>query len=154
MAQKPKYRIGIVAIVVLVAIAFIADLIGLIPLAKDITASVFWIGAGIYFWIKGMGIFNGKKLAAVAISWIASLIPVIQELPIEVTAGIIAVILITRVEDKTGVSVLKPLSEGKQIASARTMLNHNGRREPIPRQQLNEKDGVREPEKGAELAPQ
>lgn len=154
MAQKPKYRIGVVAIVILVAIAFIADIIGLIPLAKDITASVFWIGTGVYFWMKGMGIFNGKKLAAVAISWIASLIPVIQELPIEITAGIIAVILITRVEDKTGISVLKPLSEGKQIASAKTMLNFNGRREPPPRQQLNEKEGVREPEKDAELVPQ
>jgi hypothetical protein len=43
MVNKPKYRIGTAMVVILIALAFIADLIGLIPFAKDITASLFWI---------------------------------------------------------------------------------------------------------------
>ena len=47
-----------------------------------------------------MGLFNGRKLAVVAISWISSMIPVIQEVPLELVAGIIVIIVITRVEEK------------------------------------------------------
>jgi hypothetical protein len=119
-------------------------------LQKILRPHCFGYFSALYGWTKGLGLFNGRKLAAMAISWVASLIPVVQELPIEVTAGIIAIILITRIEDKAGVSVIKPLSQGKQIGSAKTMLNFNGRREPRPREPLNggEGAGVRAPNGG------
>lgn len=138
--KKPKYRIGTVAIIILVFFAIIADGLGMIPFVKDFTASIFFVCASVYFWMKGMGILNGKKLAAMAISWIASMIPIIQEIPLEVTAGIIAIILITRIEDKTGISVTKPLSQGKKIASPKSMMNFAGRREPPPRIPSNQGD--------------
>ncbi len=121
-------------IVILVISAFIADLIGLIPFAKDFTASIFWVVVSAYFWIKGMGIFNGRKLAAMAISWIASIIPFIQEIPLEIVAGIVAIIIITRIEDKTGISVTKPLTKG--VTQPR-----------LKRIPLNNKPGIRPPRK-------
>jgi hypothetical protein len=129
---------------VLIFLAFAADLVGMIPFVQNFTATIFWLCAGIYFYLKGMGILNGKKLAAIAISWVASMIPILQSLPIEVTAGIIAVIFITRVEDKTGVSVLKPMSQGKAVPGLHT-LNLNGRREPPQKTPLNQSE-TRQPQ--------
>ncbi len=81
-------------------LALICDILGLIPFVKDVLGTIFWICASIYFWMIGMGLFNGRKLAVVAISWISSMIPVIQEVPLELVAGIIVIIVITRVEEK------------------------------------------------------
>ncbi len=107
-----KYRISTVMTVILVFFAVCADLIGLIPFAKDVTATLFWGVTSIYFYTQGMGLFSGKKLAVMSVSWVVSLIPVLQEIPAEVTAGILAIIFITRVEDKTGISVVKPMTKG------------------------------------------
>ena len=122
-----------VAIMLFVAFAILADVIGLIPFAKDFTATIFWGISSFILWKKGLGMFNGKKLGAMAFSWIAGLIPIIQELPIEITGGIIAVIWLSRIEERTGVSLLKPLEGGvNRIPPARSFLNNGGRRESLP----------------------
>lgn len=108
---KTKYRISAGMSVLLIAFAVICDLFSLIPFIGDIFGSIFWIIVGIYFWTKGMGILNGRKLAVTAISFVAEMIPVVQELPM-LLAGIIAMLFIIRVEDKTGKSLIKPMSKG------------------------------------------
>ena len=135
-----KHRIGTIAVFIFVGCALIADLIGLIPFAKDFTATIFW-GVSMYaLHKKGVSAFNGSKLGAMVISWAAGMIPVIQELPIEITAGIVAIIFISRLEERTGLKT-------------RGSLNSGGRREPEqdPESRRNQNfrpavlDGVRAP---------
>ncbi len=130
--------------IVLVIFALICDLIGLIPLAKDITATIFWGIASLYFWKQGMGLFNGKKLATMAISWVSGMIPGLQELPVELTAGIIAIFLITRAEEETGLSLLDPMKKGIKPAA----LYKDGKRLPPPKQELNS-GGARQPQENS-----
>ena len=132
MEEKKKYRIGIMASIVLVISALIADLLGIIPFVQYISAPIFWIIASIYFWSKGMGLLNGKKLASASVSWLISVIPALQMIPLEIVGGIIAIIIITRIEDRTGISLLKPLSKG--IRPPR-----------LEKNPLNAKEGIRPP---------
>jgi hypothetical protein len=151
MEEKPKHKIGLVAMIILTVLAIVFDLLGLIPIVKDIEAPIFWAIAGIYFWTKGMGIFNGRKLAAVLASFITSIIPVVQELPVELTLGIIAIFIMTRVEEKTGISAssLAGAKSGKitdvagavvRAPEARKPLNQGGQR--LPPSQPLEDEGV------------
>ncbi len=108
---KTKYRVSMPMSVLLMGFATVCDLLSLIPFVGDAVGPIFWIIVGIYFWTKGMGILNGRKLAVAVISFVAELIPVVQELPM-LLAGIIAMLFIIRVEDKTGKSFVKPMSKG------------------------------------------
>ena len=140
--QKPKkHRIGMLAIVVFVVAAIICDLIGLIPFAKNATATVFWGISSFAMWKMGLGIFNGRKVAIMAVSWVSSMIPFIQEIPIEITAGIIAIIIVSRIEEKTGISALSLMNKGimpgplnargsRLPASPKLPLNEGGQRQP------------------------
>lgn len=111
--KKPKvnYRIGMFSSVVLICIAGFFDILTLIPGLGDILGIVFWTIASVYLYTKGVGMFSGKKIATSAISFVVELIPAIQALP-ALTAGIIAVLLIIRIEDKTGMSIVKPMKKG------------------------------------------
>lgn len=111
--------------------ATVGDLISLIPLAGDIVSPIFWGILGLYFYTKGMGFFNGRRLAVAAISFVAEMIPALQELPF-LLAGVIAVLFMIRVEDKTGLSLIKPMTKG--VTPAR-----------LERNPLNGKPGVRPP---------
>ena len=135
MESGTKYRIGTFAIILLVIFALICDLIGLIPFAKDIVGIIFWLIADVYLWKAKVGLFNGKTLAAEGVSLLTSLVPVIQELPVELTAGIVAIIFITRFEDKTGIKMLgigagSLNSSGTRLAQPATPLNSGGMRIP------------------------
>ena len=134
--KSTKHRIGTIAIILFIVAALICDLIGLIPFAKDFTATIFWAISSFVLWRKGLEIFNGRKVAVMAISWVSSMIPVIQELPIELTAGIIAIIIITRAEEKTGVNVLSSMNKGVMPAP----LNAGGARLPPSQAPLNAND--------------
>jgi hypothetical protein len=141
MATSPRaHKIGTFSIFILVGGAVLADLVGLIPLFKDITDPIFWILASIYMWHLGLGLLNGRKLAITAVSFVAGMIPVIQEFP-ELTAGIVAIIIVTRLEEKADISSMSPLSKG-ELAGAKTALagaqqaqalNQDGRRNPNTR---------------------
>jgi len=154
MEQQKKHRIGSFAIIVLVFLALICDLLGLIPFVKDFLGTIFWFCASIYFWKIGMGLFNGRKLAAMAISWVSGLIPIIQEIPLELVAGIVAIIIITRIEEKTGMSITSKSAIGKlprqqTLQSASSVpLNNNGYREPVSNQIPLNQEGFRLPNGG------
>ncbi len=126
-----KYRISIVSAILLVLFAGFFDILSLIPFVGDFVGPLFWVVASLYFWKIGLGIVNGRRLAVGLISMIAELIPVVQEFP-SLMVGISAVIIMTRIEDKTGLS-LNPLKKP-------------GVTEPrIQRQPLNSQEGVRPP---------
>lgn len=120
------------AFVLLVILALMFDLAGLIPGVETITAPIFWGIAGAYMWYKGMGLWSGRLLATELISLGTSIIPGIQALP-GLTAGITAVFLLTRVEEKSGLNISSAVS-GKGIKKplGRNPLNHNGVRLPRP----------------------
>jgi hypothetical protein len=135
--QKTKYRIGTVAVILLIVTAVIADLITLIPIAGDIVGPLYWIIVSVYLWKAGLGFVNGRRLAVEAISIVAELIPVVQELP-AILAGVIAIIIMTRIEDRTGIS-LNPLKK-KGVTPPR-----------MSRQPLNSTPGVRPPRQSQEI---
>ncbi len=101
---RRESKISNLVAVILVFLAIIADLLSLIPFVGTVIGPIFWFAMGLYFWNIGMGIINGKRLATGAISIIGEIIPIIQSLP-TITVGIIAIIIMTRIEEKTGVSV-------------------------------------------------
>lgn len=118
-------------------LAFIGDMIGIFPFLQGFIATIFWFIVGVYFWMKGMGIVNGKRLAAAGVSWLISWAPVLQSIPLEMALGIIAVFVITRIEEKTGISITS-LVGGKGIK------NLNGVRAPQKPRPLNQ-SGIRLP---------
>ncbi|MDB5238822.1 MAG: hypothetical protein JWO00_157 [Candidatus Parcubacteria bacterium] len=118
-------RIGNGMAAVLMLFATVAELLTLIPFAGAIVGPLFWIGAGIYLWHKGCGFLKVGRLVTEAISFIAEMIPVVQELP-TIIVGMAIVIALIRLEDKTGVSVMKRFG-GKQ---GRVPLNAGGVRRP------------------------
>ena len=109
--NKTQYRISMGMSVLLIALAGIFDLATTIPLVGTVMGPVFWIIVGLYLWTKGMGIINGRRLAASGTSFVAELIPGAQALPTLVVATIVILVII-RIEDKTGLSVVKPLKKG------------------------------------------
>lgn len=109
--KETKYRIGMGMSIFLICFAGLFDLISLIPGAGTILGPIFWIIIGIYLWTKGMGIINGKRLVTGGLSLVAEIVPVVQELP-ALVAGIIIVLLIIRIEDRTGLSIVKPIQKG------------------------------------------
>lgn len=102
--NKIEHKIANLSALILTFGAALADLASLIPFVGTVVGPIFWIAVSIYFWTIGMGIISGRRLATGLISAVAELIPGVQALP-TITVGIIAVILMTRIEEKTGISV-------------------------------------------------
>lgn len=116
--------------IVLVFCAGIFDLATLIPFVGIIMGPIFWAIAGVYLWAKGVGMFGWKKLATSVISLIAEAIPAIQALPM-LTVGIVVILILIRIEDKTGKSLIKPVKAGVTLPRLRRApKNENGVRRP------------------------
>jgi hypothetical protein len=134
---KPKPKISTLGWFWLLFLASVADLLSLIPFVGAVSSPIFWAYAGYYFWKKGMGFINGKRIATGVLSIVAEAIPVLQALPFAI-AGIAIIFLITKIEEKTGISIApvvggkKPLNaEGMRRAVAKpSPLNQNGVRMP------------------------
>ena len=151
-------RIGNGMAILLVSIAGIFDLFSLIPIVGDIVGPIFWISFSIYLWRVGCGFLNTKRLATEIVSFFVELIPGFQALPTIFICTII-IILFVRIEERTGLSVMKSFAAGdkkpfqdasNQIAEdlqyqelQERAANENGRREPGP--DINDIAGVRNP---------
>ncbi|MBP6868651.1 MAG: hypothetical protein KBC16_00895 [Candidatus Pacebacteria bacterium] len=123
---EKKPRIGLLTALALVLVALIFDggqfLVGLIPFLDIVLLPIVGITASIVFWIWFMlidpSLMSGAKafknqLAMAGMS-IATVIPFLDMLP-EITAGVVAVILISRAEDM-GLSVSDLIKTGLNIA--------------------------------------
>ncbi len=116
-------RIGNGMAACLLLVALIADAFTLIPVVGDFIGPIFWVCMSVFLWAKGFGFLRLGRIVTEAISTVAEMIPVIQELP-TIVVGMIIIIVLIRIEDKTGKSLLKPMSKGKMP------LNVNGMRRP------------------------
>jgi len=139
---KVKYRMGKAGMAFWMGAAIIADLITLIPFAGDIVGPLFWICVSIYLWKIGCGLLNARRLATSVISMIAEMIPGAQEFPLLVL-GMLAIILMIRIEDKTGVNISGKL--GKKGAGGHVK---DGVNPPKMQQAPLNQDGVRAPNGG------
>ena len=120
--------------------AALGDLLSLMPFVGSFVGPIFWVLTGIYFWIEGMGIMNGKRLATGAISMVAELIPAIQALP-SLIVGIIVVIGMSRIEEKTGISLMN-------LKNNKSRISQNGVTPPrLNRAPVNNQQGIRYPNK-------
>ncbi len=102
--NRPAHKIGTITAFILIFVAILVDLLSLIPLLGSILGPGFWICINIYFWYVGLGIVNARRLASGIISTLIELIPILQWLP-SVTLGMILVIIMIRLEEKTGISL-------------------------------------------------
>jgi hypothetical protein len=102
----------------------------LIPIVGDIVGPVFWTSIAYYFWKKGLGLFNWRRFVPEIISFIAELIPGVQELP-SMFLGMIIIALLTKIEQKTGINPIN-LVKGKITPPriVRKPLNNGGVRQP------------------------
>jgi hypothetical protein len=149
---KPKYRMGIVGIVILILLATIADLLSLIPFVGDFVGPIFWVMVSIYLWKIGCGLINSKRLATEIISIVIEVIPVAQEIPSIIICMAIIIILV-RVEDKTGIKMIG--SKGNLTNAGRITVRSNaeGVRESLQSQRkklengggASNQDGIRAP---------
>lgn len=118
MAEQHKERITNITASLMIATAFIFDIISAFPiggqLVADTGSTVVFL---IWFLILGLPLLSPRKILTYAGAFIISIIPVISALP-EITLAIVIFILITRTEDKLGVQVLskKGLSNPSSIA--------------------------------------
>lgn len=137
--ESRKNRISNKAAALLIGSAIIADLLTLIPIVGIVVGPVYWILINIYLMKSGLGFMSGKRLATSGISAIAEIIPVIQELP-TISVAMIIIVVTTRIEDKTGISV-------GSVASG-PHLNSNGVRTAAQKQPPLNQGGQRLPNGG------
>lgn len=144
---KIKYRVGLISIFSLICLALLFDL-ALIPILQNIAAGIYWIIAGTWLWMRDVSSFKMRQFIPEISSFLIEQIPALQTFPF-LTLGIAIVIILTRLEDKTGISIgsLKDLKNIKNIEGVLQNLN----RVPgvtLPRNQrqpLNKTPGVRPP---------
>ncbi len=98
---KKKYRIGGFAIVILLILTLIADFVSIIPFLGDI----FWVFMSYYLFKTGHGLLNMRNLAPTIMSFITESVPFLSSLP-SIIAATIVIIIFSRIEDKTGLSVV------------------------------------------------
>ncbi len=104
MEEKKKTSIGLVSSAVLISAAIGADYVSAVPFVGSFVGPAFWVVVSIYFWMIGLGIVSGRRLAVSVVSMIAEILPVIQTLPTIVT-GIVAILIMIKLEEKTGISM-------------------------------------------------
>lgn len=138
VASGSNTRISNLMAVLLVFIAICADLATFIPLVGDLVAPAYWFAMVIYLWTIGCGFLNARRLATELLSFVLEMIPGLQELPTIFLATILIIVFV-RLEDRTGLKLAKPFSEGKRP------LNANGFRSPTGTQAPANADGRREP---------
>ncbi|MES3031452.1 MAG: hypothetical protein V4697_03510 [Patescibacteria group bacterium] len=129
--NRKKYRIGWFAIVFWVGVAVIFDLLTLIPIVGAVCGTLYFAAFAVYLWKTGHGWVNWKVVVPEALAVVAEWIPAIQALP-AIVAGAVIIIAISRVEDKTGISIplpgKKPGTTPPRIQKA--PLNQGGVRAP------------------------
>lgn len=111
-AQKIEYRIDNKTVWLMIAVAIFFDIISLIPVA-NVAAVIFGGGTfGLWFYFKGLGLVSPKKIAVWGSNLLAESFLAVSTVWPGFMVGVIIMIIISRTEDKTGLSL--PLSVGKR----------------------------------------
>lgn len=127
--MKKQHRFTTKWFIFLLVLAGLGDLVSLIPTIGDLVAPIYFGFFSWYLYKTGHGIFNWKLFVTDGISFVAEMIPVVQELPMMMVATIL-VFTISRFEDKTGLSTAE-LAKGKVRRIKRPPpLNQDGVRAP------------------------
>lgn len=122
-----NYRLGWASIAGLLIVAGVFDLISPILVIGSITGPIYWVSLSAFLFTRGFGLLNARRLTSSIISLIIEVVPAVNTLP-AILAGTIAIIIFSRIEDRTGISMHK-----KGVANAgaiRKTLNRDGRRDP------------------------
>ncbi|HEY4503557.1 MAG TPA: hypothetical protein VJJ28_00390 [Candidatus Paceibacterota bacterium] len=129
--QNKENRIGTIAILVLIFVSGLADAGTLIPFVGDFVSPLFWTCMTYYLYKIKHGLLNWKIFAPSIVSFVSEFIPVVQAFP-TIIGATIAIIFVSRLEDKTGISLMKPLSQGQKVhlPSRTPPLNQGGIRQP------------------------
>jgi len=102
--QKTQYRMGNQQIINILFVAGFVDALTLIPLVGDFMGPLFWALFSLYLFIKGYGFLNTRRLVTTLTSTIFEILPGFQAFP-TIFIGSVIVILLLRVEDKTGLKL-------------------------------------------------
>ncbi len=135
--RKVKYRIGTLGMLILFFVAALFDILSIIPGVGTLTGWMFWAGAGVYFWIVGLGIANWRVITPSLISVVWEFFPGIQAFP-SILGGVLAIIILSRFEDKTGLSVLPGGKKGVRSPPKVAPLNQGGKRVPQQEDEIAE----------------
>lgn len=111
--KSSKVKAGDMA-TVLLSTGVVADALSLIPFVGAVVGPVYWFFAGIYLWACGHGLISAKKLVPIIVSMIAEFFPAIQSAP-TIVIGIVIILVSIKLEEKTGVNVLKNPTSIKNI---------------------------------------
>ncbi|MEK7606451.1 MAG: hypothetical protein AAB458_02575 [Patescibacteria group bacterium] len=122
--QKSQRRISNVTAVLMVIVAVVLDLINLIPVVGVLVGNILALLIfGLWYLMLGIPIMGARQFARWGTSWLIDTISV-GYLP-GITLGAILIIVVTRTEDKTGISLIdkvKPTSAGT-LKNARRAAN-------------------------------
>lgn len=103
--EEKQNRIGLGMIFVLIVISGFVDLINLIPIVGGLVSTGYWIVLSYYLWKTGHGLFNWKVAVPEIISVVVEWVPMVSFLP-SVMAGTLAIVAISRIQDKTGINLI------------------------------------------------
>ncbi len=161
MDEEKKQRIGKIMAAALIGTALFIDLfealLNVVGIGEALS-TVISVASDtlfmIWFWMLGIGFVKSpKKLAAMSIQAIMGFIPVINTLP-ELTIGIMAIVFLTRAEDKGGiVGTLagSTLSIGKRKVNTKSRIFRPAGPTPtISREEIIEESSRRDPRFSAE----
>lgn len=101
MSEKVKHKIGMFSSIAMIVVALFFDLLSLIPFLNIIIALVAWCIFFLWFFLMGTSFDKHPETLAIAGGcFVFGLIPFFSALP-EITAGIVANLLIIRIREKT-----------------------------------------------------
>lgn len=103
--NKTNYRVKNTGAILIAFFAIFCDLVSLIPFVGDFVGPIFWVIVGIYLYTAKVKLLDAKRLAVMGADMVIKMIPVLQELPVELLIGWIAIVMMTRIEDRAGISM-------------------------------------------------
>lgn len=109
--DKPRSRIDNTTASFMIVVALIFDLLNWIPFVNIVIAIIAWLIFGLWFYIKGVGFLNPRRLATAAGGFLIEVIPLLAWLP-GLTTAIIITIIMVKSEDRLGINVTA-LASGK-----------------------------------------
>src|SRR5574343_803087 len=102
-----KNRIKFIAIVILIISAIFVDILNTIPLLDGIVSTFYWMFVSVYLWRTGHGLINWRSVIPESISLIIEWIHALSAIP-TVFISTVLIIILSKIEDKTGVSIQLP----------------------------------------------